>query len=75
MLDPKSAVPLGVVARFDQVTPNTSASPKVNTFIGGLTWDLNARTAISLDYQATTPANGAPVAAAKTYYMHWAASF
>jgi len=75
MLDPKSAVPLGIVARFDQVTPNTSASPKFNTFIGGLTWDLNSRTAISLDYQATTPSNGAAVAPVKTYYVHWTANF
>jgi hypothetical protein len=73
--DSKSTIPLGVVLRYDQVTPNTSTSPKINTFIGGLSWDLNSRTSISLDYQEATPANGAPVAPTKTYYMHWVANF
>jgi hypothetical protein len=75
MADSKSTIPLGVVLRYDQVTPNTSTSPKINTFIGGLSWDLNSRTSISLDYQEATPANGAPVAPTKTYYMHWVANF
>lgn len=75
IFDATSTVPLGIVARYDQVTPNTSTSPKINTFIGGLTWDLNTRTSISLDYQEATPANGAPVAPTKTYYMHWVANF
>ena len=75
IFDDASTIPLGIVARYDQVTPNTSASPKINTFIGGLTWDLNKRSAISFDYQEATPANGAPVAPTKTYYMHWVANF
>jgi hypothetical protein len=70
-----STVPLGIIARYDQVTLNTSTSPRINTFIGGLTWDLNSRTSISLDYQEATPANGAPVAPTKAYYMHWVANF
>jgi hypothetical protein len=75
MVDSTSTIPLGIVLRYDQVTPNTSTSPRINTFIGGLSWDLNSRTSISLDYQEATPANGAPVAPAKTYYMHWVANF
>lgn len=75
IFDAKLNVPLGIVVRYDQVTPNTSVAPKVNTFIGGLTWDLNKRASVSLDYQEATPANGAPVAPTKTYFMHWVANF
>ncbi|MDQ2890283.1 MAG: hypothetical protein M3R65_06970 [Gemmatimonadota bacterium] len=75
LIDETSAIPLGIVARYDQVTPNTSAGPKINTFIGGLTWDLNKRSSFSLDYQEVTPASGAPVTPTKTYYMHWVANF
>ncbi len=75
IIDATSTIPLGIVARYDQVTPNTSTSPKINTFIGGLTWDLNSRSSISFDYQEATPSNGAPVAPTKTYYMHWVANF
>ena len=75
MVDSKSTIPLGIVLRYDQVAPNTSTSPKINTFIGGLSWDLTSRTSISLDYQEATPASGAPVAPTKTYYVHWVANF
>jgi hypothetical protein len=75
IIDAKSSIPLGVVLRYDQVTPNTSTSPKINTFIGGLSWDLNSKTSLSFDYQEATPANGAPVAPTKTYFMHWVANF
>ncbi|MEO7217997.1 MAG: hypothetical protein ABI026_07370 [Gemmatimonadaceae bacterium] len=73
--DATSTIPLGVVLRYDQVTPNTSASPTINTFIGGLNWDLNSRTSVSLDYQEATPANGARLTPTKTYYLHWVANF
>lgn len=75
MIDAASTIPLGVVLRYDQVTPNTSTSPRINTFIGGLSWDLNSRSSFSIDYQEATPANGAPVTPTKTYYMHWVANF
>ncbi len=75
IIDAKSSIPLGVLLRYDQVTPNTSTSPKINTFIGGLSWDLNSKTSLSFDYQEATPANGAPVAPTKTYFMHWVANF
>lgn len=75
IFDPTSTIPLGIVARYDQVTPNTTTSPKINTFIGGVTWDLNARSSVSFDYQEATPANGAPTVPTKTYYMHWVANF
>lgn len=75
LIDESSTIPLGIVARYDQVTPNTSTSPRINTFIGGITWDLNKKTSFSFDYQEVTPASGAPVTPTKTYYMHWVANF
>ena len=75
MADPKSGIPLGLVLRYDQYTPNTATSPKVNTFIGGVTYDLNKRSSFSFDYQSATPVNGSPAAQTKTYYMHWVANF
>lgn len=75
MVDATSMIPLGVVVRYDQVTPNTSTSPKINTFIGGLSWDLNKKSSISFDYQEVTPASGAIVTPTKTYFMHWVANF
>jgi hypothetical protein len=43
--------------------------------IGGLTWDLNRKSALSLDYQEQTPRNGAIAAATKTYFLHMVANF
>jgi hypothetical protein len=72
--DAKSTVPLGIVARYDQIKPNTSSGAHYNVFIGGLTWDLSKKAAISVDYQEQTP-KGAPVPTTKTWYMHWVANF
>jgi hypothetical protein len=70
-----STFPLGLVARFDRLKPNTANDSYVNTIIGGLTWDLNKKTAVSLDYQELTPHNGAIAAATRTYFLHLVANF
>lgn len=76
MLDAMNGLPLGVVLRFDRMTPNTSASAlKYHVFIGGLTWDLSNKTAISLDYQEQIPTAGPVIATQKAWYMHWVANF
>ncbi len=54
---------------------NTDLDGYINTVIGGLTWDLNKKSAISLDYQELTPHNGAVIAATKTYFLHLVANF
>jgi len=75
-LSNKNGLPLGIVARYDQVKPNTSTDPRYYLVIAGLTWDLTKKTAIALDYQETTPQNGAPSSLInKTYYLHWVANF
>jgi hypothetical protein len=75
LLNPQATFPLGVVARWDRFKPNTDTPGYINTVIGGLTWDLNKKTALSLDYQEQTPHSGAIAAATKTYFLHLVANF
>ena len=75
LLNDKSTFPLGLIARWDRFKPNTSTDGYINTVIGGLTWDLNKKSAISLDYQEQTPHSGAVIAATKTYFLHLVANF
>ncbi len=75
LLNDQSTFPLGLVARWDRSKPNTGTDAYINTVIGGLTWDLNKKSAISLDYQEQTPHSGAIAAATKTYFLHLVAHF
>jgi hypothetical protein len=75
LLNDKSTFPLGVIARWDRFKPNTATDAYLNTVIGGLTWDLNKKTALSLDYQEQTPHSGAIAVATKTYFLHLVANF
>jgi hypothetical protein len=43
--------------------------------IAGATWDLNKKSALSLDYQEQTPHNGVIAAVTKTYFLHLVANF
>ena len=75
LLNDQSSFPLGVIARWDRFKPSTGDPGYVNTVIGGLTWDLNKKSALSLDYQEQTPRNGVIAAATKTYFLHMVANF
>ncbi|HJP84758.1 MAG TPA: hypothetical protein VJ852_02105 [Gemmatimonadaceae bacterium] len=75
LISDKSALPLGIVARWDRFKPDTDLDGYINVIIGGLTWDLNKKAAIALDYQEQTPHNGAVIAASKTYFLHMVANF
>ena len=75
LLNDKSTFPLGIVARWDRFKPNTATPGYINTVIGGLTWDLNKKAAISLDYQEQVPHSGAVITATKTYFLHMVANF
>ena len=75
LLNDKSSFPLGLVARWDRFKPNTALPGYVNTVIAGLTWDLNKKTALALDYQEVTPHSGAIAAATKTYFLHLVANY
>lgn len=71
----QSTLPLGLVARWDRFKPNTDTDADINTVIAGFTWDINKKTAFSLDYQEATPHNGAIFTPTKTYFMHLVANF
>jgi hypothetical protein len=75
LLNDQSTFPLGLIARWDRFKPSTGSPGYVNTVIGGLTWDLNKKSALSLDYQEQTPRDGAIAAATKTYFLHMVANF
>ena len=75
LMNDKSNFPLGLVARWDRFKPNTATSGYVNTVIGGLTWDLNKKTALALDYQEVTPHSGAIAATTRTYFLHLVANY
>ena len=75
LLNDKSTFPLGLIGRWDRFKPNTALPGYINTVIGGLTWDLNKKSAISLDYQEQVPHSGAVIAATKTYFLHMVANF
>ena len=75
LLSAQSTFPLGIVARWDRFKPNTANDSYINIVIGGLTWDVNKKTALSLDYQEVTPHSGAIAAATKTYFLHVVANF
>lgn len=75
LMNDQSTFPIGLVARWDRFKPNTDTDAYINTVIGGLTWDLNKKTAFSLDYQEQTPHSGAVAATTKTYFLHLVANF
>jgi hypothetical protein len=75
LMSDKSTFPIGLIARWDRLRPNKTSNGFVNTIIGGLTFDLNRKSALSLDYQEVTPHNGAIAAATKTYFLHLVANF
>jgi len=75
LLNDKSTFPLGLIARWDRFKPNTVTPGYINTVIGGVSWDLTKKTALSLDYQEVTPHSGAIVAVSKTYFLHLVANF
>jgi hypothetical protein len=75
ILNDKSTIPLGLVARWDRFKPNGDAAPYSNVVIAGLIWDINKRASLSLDYQEQTPHGGPVVAPAKTYFLHLVANY
>ena len=75
LLNDQSTFPLGLLGRWDRYKPSTGAPGYVNTVIAGLTWDLNKKSALSLDYQEQTPKNGVIAATTKTYFLHMVANF
>jgi hypothetical protein len=82
---------LGIVARYDRFTPNTSptsanyagATPSYSFTVLGLSYDVNQRITLALDWQAQTPSgfpaatgtNVRPTPKQSTMFVHWQATF
>ena len=75
LVNERSTVPLGLVARLDRFKPNRDAEAYSNTVIAGIIWDLNKRTSLSLDYQEQTSHNGPVIPNQKIYFLHLVASY
>ena len=75
LVNANSTFPLGLIGRWDRFKPNTATAGYINTVIGGLMWDLNKKSALSLDYQEQTPHSGAVITTTKTYFLHLVANF
>ncbi|MBA3341654.1 MAG: hypothetical protein H0T48_07445 [Gemmatimonadaceae bacterium] len=65
----------GLIGRFDRVITNTFTDARYNLIIAGMTWDFSKRASLALDYQETTPVEGAPVTPVKAYFAHFVARF
>lgn len=83
--------PLGLVGRYDHVSPtaNTDNAPagavvpptdnSYHTIVGGLFWDLSQKAQLALDYQESLASNNnnsfAPPAPSKGYFAHFVVNF
>jgi hypothetical protein len=70
-----TAFPIGVLARYDRVTPNRSTGAAYHVFIAGLIFDLTRRASVSFDYQEQLSNQLAPTPPLKTFFAHVVANF
>jgi hypothetical protein len=75
LANPASSIPLMVLGRWDEVTPNADADARTRLLIAGVAWELTSRLSVSLDYQALEPRNGSPQPENRTYFLHVFANF
>jgi hypothetical protein len=82
---------LGLIARYDKFTPNTSptsanyagTTPAYSFIVLGAAYDLNQRITLTLDWQSQTPSgfppttgtNVKPTPKQSTLFIHWQATF
>jgi len=71
--------PIGLIARYDKVTTNTTTDAAYHVFIGGLILDLSRRASLSFDYQEQLADKNTGLAGInqplKTYFVHLVANF
>ena len=73
--DTAGTLPLGLVLRWDRVDVNRSVGSRYHFLVAGVTWDLNRRVSLALDYQEQLPDRGSSIAPLKTYFAHFVAAF
>ena len=75
LLDTASTGPLSLVARFDRLSRTSLSDAHANVVIAGITWDLNPRVSLALDYQEEAPHGGYPLDDTRTWFLHAVARF
>ena len=66
---------LGLVFRYDHWVPNNTSSSAQNFYIVGVFFEPSKTTALSIDYQNQSPANGNKTPQMSTWFFHWQALF
>ncbi|HJU64227.1 MAG TPA: hypothetical protein VJ596_01060, partial [Gemmatimonadaceae bacterium] len=75
LADPASRVPLALLGRWDEITPNTDADARARLIIAGLAWELSSRLSLSLDYQELAPRRASVPNETTTWFLHLFANF
>lgn len=75
LVDPGHPGRAGVILRVDQVRPDVDAAPHARFLIAGLQYEVNPRSAVSLDMQLSRPRDGSRIADSRTGYLHLVANF
>ena len=75
LLDTASTGSLGLVARFDRLSSTALPDAHANVVIAGITWDLNPRVSLALDYQEEAPHGGYALDDTRTWFLHAVARF
>lgn len=71
----RSAKPLHLLGRVDQVTSDRSRGDRHRLVVGGLVWDFTSAASLALDYQELLPQRGSAVVPGKTLFLHLVARF
>ncbi len=67
--------PVALLLRADDVKPDRASDAYQRCYVAGISWELNKKTSITLDYQTQEPKKGSRAQDLKTYFVHVVASF
>lgn len=71
----RSAKPVHLLGRVDQVTSDRSRGDRHRLVVGGLVWDFTSTASLALDYQELLAQRGSAVVPSKTLFLHLVARF
>ena len=78
LLDSAYRLPLGIVARYDRYQPDVDEDGYAHFVTAGVTWEVNPRISVALDYQeqlAREGLTGSDYRPSQVYYVHLVARF
>lgn len=71
----RSAKPVHLLGRVDQVNSDRSRGDRHRLVVGGMIWDFTSAASLALDYQELLPQRGSAVVPSKTLFLHLVARF